>query len=593
MSLTTKTENIKEAVDQNSIPKEETSTSNTPSMAKTKNIKEAVDQNSIPKEETSTSSISSTVKTKNIKETINQDANPKKETKIKKKVLINKKDILSDKPTTTNMEEKKDISQSGHSEVVYTEESPANKQRERRKFESENKKESKILNLAAIERKAKSEPKQNSERKIMDINKLKSLSFDDLFKTAEDMDITIGGSVLKQDDLIFSIAKKASENNYIIHGGGVFELLSDGFGFIRSANSNYSSSSDDVYISPGQVRKLGLRAGDEVYGEFRVPIKKEERYLSLLRAFSINKSDIGVRKRRVHFDNLTPIYPDSHLRLECDNVIMHNNKPDLSPRIIDIISPLGKGQRALIVAPPKTGKTVLLQSIANSISTNHKEVKLIVLLIGERPEEVTDMVRSVKGEVVSSTFDEPANRHVQLAELAIERAKRMVENGHDVVILLDSITRLARAYNAVVPSSGKVLTGGVDSNALQRPKRLFGAARNIEGGGSLTIIATALVETESKGDGVIFEEFKGTGNNETILDRKLAEKRLYPTIDIKRSGTRREELLLDKDVLSKIWILRRILSPMGVVESMEFLQEKFIRTKNNADFFDSMKSSSA
>ena len=432
---------------------------------------------------------------------------------------------------------------------------------------------------------------EKEEKKILNISALKSFSFQELLKKAEETNIQISGTMLKQD-LIFNIVKKAAELNYSIHGGGVIEILNEGFGFTRSSQSNYLASSDDIYISPGQIRKLGLCSGDEIHGEIRAP-RKDERYLALSKALTVNNNHVGVGKqRRVHFDSLTPLYPDSLLRLECDKTIMHNNRPDLSPRIIDIIAPLGKGQRALIVAPPKTGKTMLMQNIANSISINHTDVKLIVLLIGERPEEVTDMERSVKGEVVSSTFDEPANRHVQLAELVIERVKRMVENGDDVVILLDSITRLARAYNAVVPSSGKVLTGGVDSNALQRPKRFFGAARNIEKGGSLTIIATALVDTGSKMDEVIFEEFKGTGNSEIILERKLAEKRVFPTIDITRSGTRREELLLSQEFLTKTWILRRILSPMGVIEAMEFLQEKFTRTKNNADFFDSMKNNS-
>ncbi|MBQ4874611.1 MAG: transcription termination factor Rho [Rickettsiaceae bacterium H1] len=431
----------------------------------------------------------------------------------------------------------------------------------------------------------------NEQRPVIDISKLKKLNFKELFKRSEEMGVQTTGTMLKQD-LTFSIIKKAAELNYIINGGGIAEVLNEGFGFTRSLNSNYLASADDIYISPGQIRKLGLRAGDEVYGELRTP-KKEERYLALSKALTINGNNIGTdRGRRVHFDSLTPLYPDSILRLECDKAIMYNNRPDLSPRIIDIIAPLGKGQRALIVAPPKTGKTMLMQNIANSISSNHPEVKLIVLLIGERPEEVTDMERSVNGEVASSTFDEPANRHVQLAELVIERAKRVVENGGDVVILLDSITRLARAYNAVLPSSGKVLTGGVDSNALQRPKRFFGAARNIENGGSLTIIATALVDTGSKMDEVIFEEFKGTGNSEIILERKLADKRIFPSIDITKSGTRREELVLSQEVLSKVWILRRILSPMGSVEAMEFLQEKFIRTKNNSEFFESMKNSS-
>ena len=424
--------------------------------------------------------------------------------------------------------------------------------------------------------------------KTMNVVELKKLNFKELLIKAEEIDAQISGTMLKQD-LIFNIIKQAAEVGYTLYGGGIIEILNDSFGFTRSSDSNYLSSIDDIYVSPGQIRRLGLRNGDELHGELRNP-RKDERYFSLFKALSVNGEPVGTKKHRIHFDGLTTIYPDSHLNLECRKVIMHNNRPDLSPRLIDIISPLGKGQRALIVAPPKTGKTMLMQSIANSIAMNHEEIKLIVLLVDERPEEVTDMKRSVKGEVISSTFDEPASRHVQLAELVIEKAKRMVENGHDVIILLDSITRLARAYNSVIPSSGKVLTGGIDSNALQRPKRFFGAARNIEDGGSLTIIGTALIDTGSRMDEVIFEEFKGTGNSEIILERKLADKRIFPTIDVIKSGTRREELLLSKNILNKTWILRRILSPMGTIEAMEFLQDKFNRTKNNYDFFESMKS---
>ncbi len=494
--------------------------------------------------------------------------------KKRKVELVNKKTVTMEKDNST-VEETKSVADTEEVEKTLT---------KRKTEESTNKEQ--IDNKSGDSKKP-----VETKKAAIKIPELKKLSFQELFKKAEEMGVSISGTMLKED-LVFSIVKKAAELNHPICGGGVIEVLNEGFGFTRSPQSNYLASADDVYLSPGQIRKLSLRAGDDLYGELRLP-RKEERYLALLKALSVNENSFNSGKRRIHFDGLTPLYPDSHLRLECNKAVMHNNKRDLSARVIDIVAPLGRGQRALIVAPPKTGKTMLMQNISNSISTNYKEMKLIVLLIGERPEEVTDMERSVEGEVVSSTFDEPASRHVQLAELVIERAKRMVENGHDVVILLDSITRLARAYNAVVPSSGKVLTGGVDSNALQRPKRFFGAARNIENGGSLTIIATALVDTGSKMDEVIFEEFKGTGNSEIILDRKLSEKRIFPTIDITKSGTRREELLLSQDVLSKTWILRRILSPMGVVEAMEFLQEKFVRTKNNAEFFELMKNGSS
>ena len=382
---------------------------------------------------------------------------------------------------------------------------------------------------------------------------------------------------------MFAILKQLATNEVSIFGDGVLEVLSDGFGFLRSPESNYLPGPDDIYVSPSQVRRFGLRTGDTVEGEIRAP-KDGERYFALLKVNKINFDYPEVVRHRINFDNLTPLYPEERLQLEIEDP---ENK-DMSPRVIELISPLGKGQRALIVAQPRTGKTVMLQSVAHSITSNNKEVYLIVLLIDERPEEVTDMQRSVDGEVVSSTFDEPAARHVQVAEMVIQKAKRLVEHKRDVVILLDSITRLARAYNTVVPSSGKVLTGGVDANALQRPKRFFGAARNIEEGGSLTIIATALIDTGSRMDEVIFEEFKGTGNAEIVLDRKLSDKRVFPSIDITKSGTRKEELIVDKQALSKMWMLRRILNPMGVSDGMEFLLEKLKRTKNNNEFFDSM-----
>tara|TARA_B100000700_G_scaffold314134_1_gene400242 strand:- start:1394 stop:2548 length:1155 start_codon:yes stop_codon:yes gene_type:complete len=382
---------------------------------------------------------------------------------------------------------------------------------------------------------------------------------------------------------MFAILKELAEKDVEISGDGVLEILQDGFGFLRSPESNYLPGPDDIYVSPNQIRRFGLRTGDTIDGQIRAP-KDGERYFALLKIVSINFEDIEKNKHKINFDNLTPLYPDERLRLE--NKDPTNKDP--STRVIDLISPLGKGQRGLIVSPPRTGKTMLLQNIAHAITENHPEVYLIVLLIDERPEEVTDMDRSVKGEVISSTFDEPASRHVSVAQMVIEKAKRLVEHQRDVVILLDSITRLARAYNTVVPSSGKVLTGGVDANALQRPKRFFGAARNIEEGGSLTIIATALIDTGSRMDEVIFEEFKGTGNSEIILDRKLADKRTFPALDITKSGTRREELLVDKATLSKMWVLRRILMPMGTIDGMEFLLDKLKPTKNNDEFFDSM-----
>lgn len=411
---------------------------------------------------------------------------------------------------------------------------------------------------------------------------LKSKSPTELLAFAEEHEIENASTMLKQD-MLFAILKKLAEDNITIIGEGVMEVLQDGFGFLRSPDANYLPGPDDIYVSPSQIRRFSLRTGDTVEGEIRGP-KDGERYFALLKLNGINFEDPEKARQKVHFDNLTPLYPDSAFAMEVEDP----TRKDLSSRIIDIVAPLGKGQRALIVAPPRTGKTVLMQNIAKSIAANHPECYLIVLLIDERPEEVTDMQRSVQGEVVSSTFDEPATRHVQVAEMVIEKAKRLVEHGRDVVILLDSITRLGRAYNTVVPSSGKVLTGGVDANALQRPKRFFGAARNIEEGGSLTIISTALIETGSRMDEVIFEEFKGTGNSEIVLDRKISDKRVFPAIDILKSGTRKEELLVDAGDLSKIYVLRRILNPMGAVDATEFLLDKLKNTKNNGEFFDSM-----
>jgi len=419
----------------------------------------------------------------------------------------------------------------------------------------------------------------------MNLQELKTKSPADLLAFAEELEIE-NASTLRKQDMMFAILKQLADNDVPIYGQGVLETLSDGFGFLRSPESNYLPGPDDIYVSPSQVRRFGLRTGDTVEGEIRAP-KDGERYFALLKVNSINFEDPEAVRHRINFDNLTPLYPDEKLTLE---VPLKPEGKEYTTRVIDLICPLGKGQRALIVAPPRTGKTVMLQNIAHAIAENHPEVYLIVLLIDERPEEVTDMDRSVKGEVISSTFDEPATRHVAVTEMVIEKAKRLVEHKRDVVILLDSITRLARAYNTVVPSSGKVLTGGVDANALQRPKRFFGAARNIEEGGSLTIIATALIDTGSRMDEVIFEEFKGTGNSEIILDRKLADKRTFPAIDITRSGTRKEELLVDKPTLSKMWVLRRILMQMGTVDAMEFLVDKLKHSKNNADFFDAMNS---
>jgi transcription termination factor Rho len=416
----------------------------------------------------------------------------------------------------------------------------------------------------------------------MNLRELKEKTPAELLAIADELKIE-NAATLRKQELQFAILKAYAEMNNAIYGDGVLEVLPDGFGFLRSPQSNYLAGPDDIYVSPSQVRKFGLRTGDTVEGEIRAP-KESERYFALLKVNSINFEEPDKTRHRIGFDNLTPLYPNRRLKLELPDP----TKKEYTTRVIDLISPLGMGQRGLIVAPPRTGKTVMLQNIAHAIAQNHPDVYLIVLLIDERPEEVTDMARSVKGEVISSTFDEPASRHVQVAEMVIEKAKRLVEHKRDVVILLDSITRLARAYNTVVPSSGKVLTGGVDANALQRPKRFFGAARNIEEGGSLTIIATALIDTGSRMDEVIFEEFKGTGNSEIILDRKLSDRRTFPAIDITKSGTRKEELLVDKATMSKMWVLRRVLMPMGVTDAMEFLVDKLKYSKTNGDFFDSM-----
>ncbi|MBV1838004.1 transcription termination factor Rho [Acetobacter estunensis] len=429
----------------------------------------------------------------------------------------------------------------------------------------------------------------------MHLAELKAKSPADLLTYAESLGIENASSLRKQE-LMFTILKTLADNDQAIYGDGTLEILPDGFGYLRSPEANYLPGPDDIYISPVQVRRFGLRTGDTVEGQIRAP-RDGERYFSLLKINTINFEPPEAVRHRINFDNLTPLYPERRLQMEVENQAVDLEPPakgkkgqtrDLTSRVIDLVSPIGMGQRALIVAPPRTGKTVMLQSIASSISANHPEVFLIVLLIDERPEEVTDMARSVRGEVVASTFDEPAQRHVQVTEMVLEKAKRLVEHKRDVVILLDSITRLARAYNTVVPSSGKVLTGGVDANALQRPKRFFGAARNIEEGGSLTIIATALIDTGSRMDEVIFEEFKGTGNSELILDRKLADKRVFPAIDITKSGTRKEELLVDRATLSKMWVLRRILAPMGTMDAMEFLLDKLKYSKTNHDFFEAM-----
>ena len=415
----------------------------------------------------------------------------------------------------------------------------------------------------------------------MNLQDLKNKKPEELLKQATKLEIENPSSLRKQD-LMFAILKQIASDGEIITGSGVIEIMQDGFGFLRSSEANYLPGPDDIYISPSQIKKFSLRTGNIVEGEIRAP-KQGERYFAITKINKINEEKTDFIKHRVNFEDLTPLYPESRFKLEQEKPM-----PDLTERIIDIIAPLGKGQRQLIVAQPFTGKTIIMQKIANAITINHPDTKLIVLLIDERPEEVTDMKRSVKGEVISSTFDEPAQRHVQVAEMVIEKAKRLVEYKHDVVILLDSITRLGRAYNTVIPSSGKVLTGGVDANALQRPKRFFGAARNVENGGSLTIISTALIETGSRMDEVIFEEFKGTGNSEMMLDRKLSQKRTYPAFDIAKSGTRKEELLLDKDELGKIFILRKILTPMGTTEAMEFLLDKIKNTKTNNEFFQSM-----
>lgn len=418
----------------------------------------------------------------------------------------------------------------------------------------------------------------------MHLNELKKKSAPELLAFAQELEIDNAGDLRKQD-MAFAILKRLSENKETVSSLGILEILQDGFGFLRSVDSNYLASSDDVYLSPPQIKKWGLRHGDVVEGQLRPPLENE-RYFSLDSVEKVNFVDMPKLGPRINFDNLTASYPTERLHMEIENA----TKSDKTLRVIDLIAPIGKGQRALIVAPPRTGKTIMLQNIAHAVAENYPDVYLLVLLIDERPEEVTDMARSVKGEVISSTFDEPATRHVQVAEMAIAKAKRLVECGRDVVILLDSITRLARAYNSMVPSSGKILTGGVDANALQRPKRFFGAARNIEEGGSLTIIGTALVDTGSRMDEVIFEEFKGTGNSEIVLDRKIADKRVFPSIDVTKSGTRKEEMLTEKDELAKMWVLRRILMPMGSVDAMEFILEKLRAAKTNKDFFQSMNS---
>lgn len=428
------------------------------------------------------------------------------------------------------------------------------------------------------------EQDRRNEGVVLNLKDLKSKSAAELQDLAEKNGIENTGGMLRQD-LIFLILKVVAQTGGVIKGEGVIELLQDGFGFLRSPEASYLAGPDDIYVSPSQIKRFGLRTGDTVSGETRSP-KRGERYFALLKVTEINGCDPETSRHRINFDNLTPLYPEEKFELERQDPTIK----DLSTRVIDLITPLGKGQRALIVAPPRTGKTMILKNIAQAITENHPDAVLMVLLIDERPEEVTDMSRTVRGEVISSTFDEPASRHVQVAEMVIEKAKRLVEHKKDVVILLDSITRLARAYNTCIPSSGKVLSGGVDSNALQRPKRFFGAARNIENGGSLTIIATALVDTGSRMDEVIFEEFKGTGNSEIVLERKLADKRIFPAMDITKSGTRKEELLVGKDILQKMWVLRRILQPMGTVEASEFLIEKLRASKTNDDFFESMNS---
>ncbi len=422
----------------------------------------------------------------------------------------------------------------------------------------------------------------SAEFKQLSLADLKAKTPADLLQLAEELEIE-NASLMRKGDMMFAILKDMAEEGVEIIGDGVLEVLLDGFGFLRSPEANYLAGPDDIYVSPNQIRKFSLRTGDTVEGVIRAP-KESERYFGIVKVNSINFEDPEKARHKVQFDDLTPLYPDQRLTMEVEDPTLK----DRTARVIDLVAPIGKGQRCLIVAPPRTGKTVMLQNIAKSITANHPEVFLMVLLIDERPEEVTDMARTVRGEVVASTFDEPATRHVQVTEMVLEKAKRLVEHKRDVVILLDSITRLGRAYNSVVPSSGKVLTGGVDANALQRPKRFFGAARNIEEGGSLTIIATALIDTGSRMDEVIFEEFKGTGNSELILDRKLSDKRTFPAIDITKSGTRKEELLVDRGTLSKMWVLRRILNPMGMTDAMDFLLDKLKYSKTNQDFFDAM-----
>ena len=430
------------------------------------------------------------------------------------------------------------------------------------------------------------EPRRKKERRedrgriTLNIQELKEKKIGELLRLAKDLDIENATGMRKQD-LIYAILQEHAERQGAIFGEGVLEILPDGFGFLRAPDYNYLPGPDDIYVSPSQIRRFNLRTGDTISGQVRPP-KESERYFALLKVETVNHENPEVSQDKILFDNLTPLYPDERIKLESD-------PENFSTRVMDLLSPIGKGQRALIVSPPKAGKTMLLQAIANAVTKNHKEVYLIVLLIDERPEEVTDMSRSVKGEVISSTFDEPATRHVQVAEMVIEKAKRLVEHKKDVVILLDSITRLARAYNTVVPASGKVLTGGVDANALQKPKRFFGAARHVEEGGSLTIIATALIDTGSRMDEVIYEEFKGTGNSEIHLDRRMSEKRVYPSINVNRSGTRREELLLKQDVLQKVWVLRKLLYGLDDLEAMEFLLDKVKATKNNGEFFDAMR----
>ncbi len=425
-------------------------------------------------------------------------------------------------------------------------------------------------------------PKSEKLQEQLTLQELKRKQPAELLALAEELEVE-GANTLRSQDMMFAILKQMADRGTEIGGAGVVEILSDGFAFLRSPQSNYLPGPDDIYVSPNQIRKFGLRTGDTVEGQIRAP-KDGERYFALVKVTSINFEDPDRVRHKVHFDNLTPLYPDERLRMEIDDPTLK----DKSGRVIDIVAPIGKGQRCLIVAPPRVGKTILLQNIAKAIATNHPEVFLIVLLIDERPEEVTDMQRTVKGEVVASTFDEPATRHVSVAEMVIEKAKRLVEHGRDVVILLDNITRLGRAYNTVVPSSGKVLTGGVDANALQRPKRFFGAARNVEQGGSLTIISTSLIDTGSRMDEVIFEEFKGTGNSEIVLDRKVADRRIFPAIDILKSGTRKDELITPKEHMQKMYVLRRILSPMGTQDAIEFLLDKLRQSKNNDDFFQSM-----